>query len=593
MRCFRINYKLIKNSPNDVYNPVQTVFKNRGIDDVDEYMHLSEKCLYSPALLDNITEAAQCFLDHLDAGDEITILVDCDPDGYTSAALTWLYIQDYISADCACASASNCKVNRLLHSGKQHGITKDIEVPLSTDLLIIPDAGTNDVDECRALKEKIKGLDIIILDHHVKEVENPYAIIVNNQACAYPNKNLSGVGIVYKFLQVADGIAWTFFAEKNIDLVAIGNIADSMDIRENETRYLCFRGLAMIENPLIKAIVKQNDYSISNSIPTVMDASFYIIPLLNAIIRMGTMEQKDMLFRALVGSQETFPYKKRGTTDYVDEAICDKVVREGGSLKYRQKKAVDASLDAIQEYVGKFNMQSNKVMFCNVSGMLEHTLTGLVANKIAGIYKRPCLILHCSDNDPELFTGSARNIDDGPVDDLQQFLLSTGEFIAAPGHDNACGISIKKENIEPAIQKCNKLLADVDSQICTRVDLDIEYADLDVELIRQIHALGNQLGKGFAEPVLCIHDIPLKMGETIIMGKTSNSWKFTDSETGIAFVHFSCPKDDQVLSCLNDDVWSSAKSEIMVNCLCTVSMNLYKGAVTPQVKISEYECEVS
>ena len=38
---------------------------------------------------------------------------------------------------------------------------KDIVIPETTKLLLIPDAGTNDILQCKELKEK--GIDIIIL----------------------------------------------------------------------------------------------------------------------------------------------------------------------------------------------------------------------------------------------------------------------------------------------------------------------------------------------------------------------------------------------------------------------------------------------
>ena len=37
-------------------------------------------------------------------------------------------------------------------------------------------------------------MDIVILDHHESDIENPYATIVNPQLNNYPNKALSGSG---------------------------------------------------------------------------------------------------------------------------------------------------------------------------------------------------------------------------------------------------------------------------------------------------------------------------------------------------------------------------------------------------------------
>lgn len=76
-----------------------------------------------------------------------------------------------------------------MHSGKQHGLKDHIENLLEDDfyrLILLPDAGTNDLEECRKLNKH--NTDVLILDHHLKEQDNPYAIIINNQIQNYPNK---------------------------------------------------------------------------------------------------------------------------------------------------------------------------------------------------------------------------------------------------------------------------------------------------------------------------------------------------------------------------------------------------------------------
>ena len=101
---------------------------------------------------------------------------------------------------------------------------------------------------------KDKGIDIIVLDHHEREEDNPYALIVNNQCSKdYPNKQLCGGGIVYRWLQALDDYYWNEFADDYLDLVAFSNISDVMDLREYETRYLVDCGLLNIKNKFLKA----------------------------------------------------------------------------------------------------------------------------------------------------------------------------------------------------------------------------------------------------------------------------------------------------------------------------------------------------
>lgn len=71
-----MNYKLIENSLNNIYNPKETVLRNRGINNVNEYLNLDDSVLIHYSELDNISDAVQCLLNHLENDSEIHILVD-------------------------------------------------------------------------------------------------------------------------------------------------------------------------------------------------------------------------------------------------------------------------------------------------------------------------------------------------------------------------------------------------------------------------------------------------------------------------------------------------------------------------------------
>ena len=89
-----MRYKLIENSANDIADVVGTVLRNRGVENPKEYLNLTDSCINDPCDLDNMNEAIVCFERHLEDEDKIAILVDCDPDGYTSSALVYKYIKE-------------------------------------------------------------------------------------------------------------------------------------------------------------------------------------------------------------------------------------------------------------------------------------------------------------------------------------------------------------------------------------------------------------------------------------------------------------------------------------------------------------------
>lgn len=87
----------------------------------------------------------------------------------------------------------------------------------------MPDSSSNDYEEHKTLKEM--GYDILVLDHHEADHYSENAVVVNNQLSKdYPNKSLSGVGVVYKFLERFEELYLNgkTFIKNYIDLVALG-----------------------------------------------------------------------------------------------------------------------------------------------------------------------------------------------------------------------------------------------------------------------------------------------------------------------------------------------------------------------------------
>ena len=107
-----MKYSLIEGSLNDITKPVQTVLNNRGISDHKAFMNLDASAFHSYELLNNIDQAVDCLMEHLNKNHDVHIIVDSDADGYTSAAIMYMYIKRI---------RPNIKIHYYLHTGKQHG----------------------------------------------------------------------------------------------------------------------------------------------------------------------------------------------------------------------------------------------------------------------------------------------------------------------------------------------------------------------------------------------------------------------------------------------------------------------------------------
>ena len=205
--------------------------------DVENFLSPSPACELDPYKLKNIDAAAERLLYHLRRNSDILFIVDCDADGFTSSSILWLYIKHIFP---------EARLEFTVHEHKQHGLNDKVDWitdEAKWDLVVVPDAGSYDVAEHRALGEL--GIDVICLDHHDQLYDDhgnpvvsnlPTAIVVNNQLSPdYTNKSLCGAGVVYKFCEVLDDKLGINQAHNYIDLAALGEIADVMDRTNIET----------------------------------------------------------------------------------------------------------------------------------------------------------------------------------------------------------------------------------------------------------------------------------------------------------------------------------------------------------------------
>lgn len=573
-----MRYKLIEGSANDTNDIVGTVLRNRGVERPQEYLNLTDSCINHPCSLDNMNEAIVCFEKHLADSDKIAIVVDCDPDGYTSAALVYKYIKEFGGAD--------YPVQYLIHhNNKAHGLGKidegDIVIPEDTKLLIVPDAGTNDSVQCNKLIDD--GMDIIILDHHEAEeiaCENK-AIIVNNQmSYNYSNKDFSGAGVAMEFLSKLDDCNWTTVAEDNLDLVALAQISDIMDLRSYPTRYYVNKGLGHINNRVIQAFVDVQSYSMNNKVnPTTV--AWYIVPILNSLIRIGSYEERELLFRAFIDDYEEFDYKKRGG-EIVKENIYDRVVRLCRNSKSRQDKMRDKLYDTLKNKVN----YNDKVVIVETDDEDASGIVGLVAMRLSDNLQRPVVLLR--DMEDGTLAGSLRNYDNSPIEDLKELLNGTGLF-TCQGHSNAAGASIKKEDVQKAKDMLNEQLKDLVYDKTYLCDFEMDFADMDIRFIMDIAQYDWLWCTGIKEPKVAVTNISVQRKDIKVQGKDMNSIAF--EVEGIKYVAFKLKEDNPLLAFANG--WGDPDDELVFDAVVTCGINTYNGVSQCQCMIEDVEVKTT
>lgn len=559
-------------------NTLEQVLYNRDIKDVNTYLNLDESVVNDYSLLENIEESVDLFDKHYLAMNCIGIIPDSDVDGQCSSAELYLYIK---------RMNKDYPIKIIYHTRpKAHGLS-DVEIPDDVKLLIVADAGTNDSKECKELKDK--GIDVLILDHHEREEDNPYALIVNNQCSKdYPNKQLCGGGIVYRWLQALDDYYWNEFADDYLDLVAFSNISDVMDLREFETRYLVDCGLLNIKNKFLKALIKAQDYSINGKI-NVHNVQWYLTPVVNAILRIGSQEEKELLFRAFIEQDEFFEYKKRATKDKpaetIQESIYDRAARICKNAKSRQDKQKEKSVEQIVEIAQSIPFD-DKVVMIDTSDILDTGLTGVVAIKIAEMFNKPCILLNKfldKKTGKITYGGSARNVNHSPIESFKDIVNSTNVFNFGKGHANAFGVNLDLDKKDEAINVMNNILRDVEYDFTYRVDFILDIEDVGIKLITELARFDDIVCQGIEEPMLAIENISLTKDCFEIFGKNEDTISFTID--GIKYIQFKCKEGNPLYDWIQN-AWDENDS-VTFNIVGKPSINEYNGVRTPQIVIED------
>lgn len=576
-----MNYKLL-GIPQPEYNAIEQVFFNRGIDPekIEEYLHTTDAVINDYQWFGRFTleYAFNALKETIDNNKECVIIVDCDVDGYTSAAALANYL--YLLNE----EWTKTHIHFIHHGGKAHGLEDAVMeqiLDIQPHLVIIPDAGSSDVEQCKTLKDA--GTRIIILDHHHSDTINPYAIVINNQLCDYPNKFLSGVGVVWQFLRYVDKQLGLKNANRFLDLVAIGLVSDMMSLLALETRHLIFEGLAALKNPFVKEMISSQAYSINKH--GELDpfcVSFYVAPFVNATTRVGTQEEKELLFNSMLEwrGNDIVPSTKRGAKGET-ERLCTQAVRVIKNIKNRQERMNEAANEKIVEIIEKNNLDDNKVLVICLpkEEAISRGLTGLFANKIAARYGKPVLLLNdCGDS----WAGSGRAPGRTQLESFRDFLITSRLVEMAQGHDNAFGVEIKKDKIDEFIRYSNAALANFSFGAMYKVDVIYSGGNFNFHDIVNIAELGGIWGQDMDEPYIAIEGIAISKNNTTLMSPDKYPTLKIDLANGVSLIKFgSSVEEYQRL--LNNGVGSI----ITVVGKCAVDRKYHVGQ--PQVLVEDYE----
>lgn len=551
---------------------------NRGIGlaAIDNFLHTTDEDICALELIDNLEEGAKLLLKHIYQEDDILVQVDCDTDGYCSAAILINYLNSIFP------TYTQSHVYYVLHDDKSHGIIME-SVSDNIKFVIAPDSSSDEEDKHHSLSER--GIDVLVIDHHEARSLSNYACVINNQLCDYPNKFLCGGGMVYKFCSYLDKLIGCDNANNYLDLISLSLVGDMMDLREVETKHLIFKGVENIRNPFLKALIKKQDYSITKGGGlNPFTISWYLAPMINAMARIGTLGEKKILFESMLEykAYDQVPSTKKGASKDELETRVEQAIRICQNVKGRQEKVKEENIEIIEKIIEKFDLlNKHKVLLIRLDEdhRIDSNLTGLIANQLAAKYKRPTLVLNYS-REEEAWFGSGRNYPFSQIEDLKKFFNDTGLMLLAQGHKGAFGAGIYDKDIEDFVKVTDELLKDFDFSEQYLVDFIFQQDNIDKNLILEIASYRDIWGQEVNEPYIAIENVSLSERDISLMGAKKTTIKIRIGDVDAITFKGSEELYEELLD-------KTKNSKFTFICKCKI--NEWGGQIKPQLFIEDFD----
>lgn len=495
------------------------VLAARGIKSLEQaksFLDTNSSLIGDPIELSDMEKACRRIRSALEKGERIAVFGDYDVDGITAVSLlmSWLrekaadciyYIPDRIEEGYGMSTAA---IEQLADEG--------------VSLIVTVDLGITASEEARYAK--LRGIDLIITDHHECRDKLPDAYAVINPCrndSKYPFKNLSGVGVALMLVLAYEGMdnIEQVLTEYS-DLVAVGTVADVMPM-VGANRALVSRGIEEINRGRrvgLKALVHESvpeDAKVNAAM-----IGFSIAPRINAAGRMGCASL----------AVELFLTKDQKKAHEIVEKLCE-------LNRKRQKMENNTYEEAVslcEQYIDKAGGKRPGALVI-FDKSWHPGVIGIIASRLSERYACPVFLISLENG---IGKGSARSF--YGINIVNAMKKASHLFDTWGGHEFAAGFTIREENI-PALRE---LLENIACEL-ERPHIHID-AVLDSNMITEQYISGLTILEPYGScnpiPKFLIPQVEIK--EIIPLG-WGNSLKLTVVKDGVSLsaLYFGMNKD--------------------------------------------------
>ncbi len=411
------------------------VLARRGVSAQEAESFLEPKLadlLPDPHNLKDMQTAAARFLQAVNNRQKIAVFADYDVDGGTSAALLITWLRDM-------GQTATLYVPDRIDEG--YGPNENAMAGLARDhdLIVCVDCGTLSHGPIAAAQ----GADVVVLDHHLGGETLPDCVAVVN-----PNRqdetgelaHLCAAGVVFLMLveanrQMRDAGTPGPNLMAMLDLVALGTVADVAPLI-GVNRALVRQGLKVMARRDRTGVVALSDVSRMDAAPNTYHLGFLLGPRVNAGGRIG---QADLGARLLSTDNEQ---EARAIAARLDELNTERRDIEAAVRAAAMAQAEERGFDAPLVWAAGEGWHPGVV--------------GIVASRLKETTNRPAIVIGLDGDEGK---GSGRSVSGVDLGASIQKLAAEGLLIKGGGHKMAAGLTVARDQLEPAMARLSDLLA--------------------------------------------------------------------------------------------------------------------------------------
>jgi single-stranded-DNA-specific exonuclease len=467
----------------------------RGLGDPElahRFLHPCMEHLHDPMRLADMRVAVDRILAAIARRERIAVHGDYDVDGITSTVIVRRALE-MLGADVVHFIPERVKDGY----GLQPAAVERLHAG-GVALIVSVDCGIRGGEAATRAREL--GVDLIITDHHEPDAVLPRALAVINpkrRDCAYPDKNLAGVGVALKLVQAlcrASGReAWL---PGFIKVAAIGTLADVVPV-VGENRVIASLGLALLtRGPHKIGLRALLDVSgLSGKTIDSYHISFMLAPRVNAAGRMST---PDIATRLLLASDEAMGDETRALALQLD----------GENVRRQEEEA--AIVAAARKIVTSDPGVGARSVLVVAGEGWHRGVIGIVASKLVDAFHRPAIVLSIDGDEAH---GSCRSIPGfdmlGALERCAHLLVRFG------GHKQAAGLTLDASRVRALRAAVNEVadetLGPDDLMPRLRVDGDLTFRSITGGVASGVAALA-PFGAGNPRPVFAARGVEIVDG---------------------------------------------------------------------------------